>query len=210
MKLKTISIGEQSYHIEEVEGAKSGPDIRIHIPSCDNIGIEVKNKGAFEGGSAKMTYDQIQRRLVFPDDYPLHRACLGDIKVYSGMNLPFYEGKITLADYMPVSETFDKDIRIPIPSTTMSEYYKQGGVDYIQIQGYGLYHTGKDVLGLDVPFFECEQFLRIRTSKHKKKTDGGRFPSDVTGDINYNKKSLTKSPYDLDLRLPPRMKQVGE
>lgn len=83
----------------------------------------------------------------------------------------------------------------------MIAYYKGKGVHYIQIEKYGLYHTGNDILNLGVPIFYCNQVLRIRTSKHKKKVAGGRVPTDVVGDINYDKKTLIKSMYDLDGKL---------
>lgn len=92
----------------------------------------------------------------------------------------------------------------------MSEYYKSKGVYYIQVEGYGLYHTGNDVFNLDVPLFECKQYLRIRTSKHKKFLGNIRIPTDVVGDINYDKKTLIKSIYDLDNKLPINIKVVAK
>lgn len=174
----------------EVDGAKSGPDIVLHIKDqC--VGLEVKNKGGFEGGSAKMTYQG--DRLRFGED-TLHHQLLGDQIVYEGRNLPYYEGKIESTEYDEVKHIFDKEISKEVPCDTMATYYKHTGVHYIQIEGYGLYHTGHDILHLEVPFFTCEQRLRIRTSKHKKKG----VPTDVVGDINYNKKTLSKSPITID------------
>lgn len=87
-KLKEIAIDCQ---IIEVKGANSGVDISLKRSDGLEIGIEVKNKGAFEGGSAKMQYNETQKRLVFPDSSSLHQACLGDIICYNGRNLPYYE-----------------------------------------------------------------------------------------------------------------------
>jgi hypothetical protein len=178
------------HHVEEVDGAKSGPDIVLHMKDLC-IGWEVKNKGGFEGGSAKMTYQG--DRLRFGED-TLHHQLLGDQFVYEGRNLPYYEGKTESTDYDEVKHIFDKEISKGVPCDTMSTYYKNTGVHYIQIEGYGLYHTGHDILHLEVPFFACEQRLRIRTSKHKK----NGVPTDVVGDINYNKKTLSKSPITID------------
>lgn len=178
------------HHVKEVDGAKSGPDIVLYVKD-QHIGLEVKNKGGFEGGSAKMTYKG--DRLRFGED-TLHHQLLGDQLVYEGRNLPYYEGKTSATDYDEVKHIFDKEISKEVPCDTMAMYYKKTGVHYIQIEGYGLYHTGHDVLHLQVPFFTCEQRLRIRTSKHKKKG----VPTDVVGDINYNKKTLSKSPITID------------
>ena len=188
------TLSSMTNKVIEVDGAKSGPDIVLHIKDLC-IGWEVKNKGGFEGGSAKMTYQG--DRLRFGED-TLHHQLLGDQVVYEGKNLPYYEGKTESTDYDVVKHIFDKEISKGVPCDTMSTYYKNTGVHYIQIEGYGLYHTGHDILHLQVPFFTCEQRLRIRTSKHKK----NGVPTDVVGDINYNKKTLSKSPFDIEHTLP--------
>lgn len=195
--LSSRTICGQPIIVEEVEGAKSGPDIVVQYQE-QRIGWEVKNKGAFEGGSQKMTYRG--DRLAFADD-TLHQQLLGDEIIYDGKNLPYYEGKTTLDDYEPLKHIFDKEISKDVPSETMAKYYQRTGVHYLQIEGYGIYHTGVDPLHLEVPFFTCEQRLRIRSSKHKKKG----VPTDIVGDINYNKKTVKKSPYDLNHVLPPVM-----
>ena len=52
--LSRVTMGHP-HKVIEVDGAKSGPDIVLRInDQC--VGWEVKNKGGFEGGSAKMTY----------------------------------------------------------------------------------------------------------------------------------------------------------
>ena len=194
--LSRVTMGHP-YKVIEVDGAKSGPDIVMNVnDQC--IGWEVKNKGGFEGGSAKMTYNG--DRLRFAED-TIHHQLLGDQLVYDGKNLPYYEGKTDATDYEAVKHIFHKELSKDVPCDTMAMYYKQTGVHYIQIEGYGLYHTGHDILQLQVPFFACEQRLRIRTSKHKK----NGIPTDVVGDINYNKKTLSKSPFDIDRTLPYAM-----
>jgi hypothetical protein len=192
------TLSSMTNKVIEVDGAKSGPDIVLYVKDqC--IGLEVKNKGGFEGGSAKMTYQG--DRLLFAED-TIHHQLLGDQVVYEGRNLPYYEGKINTTDYDEVKHIFDKEISKEVSDDTMAAYYKKTGVHYIQIEGYGLYHTGYDILQLQVPFFTCEQRLRIRTSKHKK----NGVPTDVVGDINYNKKTLSKSPFDIEHTLPLMMK----
>lgn len=208
-KMVRMRFHTKCYPVQEVEGAKSGPDITL-VRETDTVGFEIKNKGAFEGGSIKMFYDRSQQRLVFPDTTSLHQKCLGDTRLYNGMNLPWYEGNYTVEDYQKVSSLFDREIRIPMTSASMSEYYRCRNVHYIQVEGYGLYHTGNDILSLGVPLFECTQYLRIRTSKHKRKLQTMRVPTDVVGDINYDKKTLHKSIYDLDSNLPPAITLVEE
>jgi hypothetical protein len=176
----------------EVEGAKSGPDIILYI-NDNKIGFEVKNKKAFEGGSQKMFYNKRTSRLEFCKE-TIHSRILLDMIIYEGKNLPYYEDKKTLENWKEVQDIFSKDIHIPVNDDTVSKYYLESGVYYIQIEGSGLYHTGIDILNIGVPFFECKQTLRIRTSKHIRKG----IRTDVVGDINYNKKTLKKSNYDMD------------
>lgn len=191
----------------EVKGADSGPDISYKIKDII-VGVEVKNKGGFEGGSSKMEYSEELKTLHFPHS-KLHQRYLGGKTIYGGRNLPWYKGERTQQSYNSVSHVFDVEIRIELPETAMSEYYNNSGVHYIQIEGYGLYHTGNDILKLGVPFFKCEQRMRIRTSKHKKPlASGASIPSDVVGDINYIKKTLIRSEYDLNDNLPSSMKRV--
>lgn len=200
-KLRSIFIYDKLYDIEEVTGAKSGPDITIKGRIEGNIGIEVKRKGAFEGGSSKMVYDHQNKKLTFLDN-TLHKEMLNNKIIYDGKNLPWYEGQKTKDHYKNVQHIFNKEIRIELPDTSMANYYKASGVHYIQVEGYGLYHTGEDILDFGVPYFECQQSLRIRSSKHKK----NGIPTDVVGDINYDKKTLKKSDYDLESSLPSVMK----
>lgn len=178
--------------IKEVEGAKSGSDICL-ITQLHTIGIECKNKGAFEGGSKKMTYNGT--RLVFNDFNSIHGRILGNLTIYQGLNLPWYEGKKSNDEWNKVKSVFEPDIYIEANNNSISEYYKSVGTFYLQIEELGLYHTGNDVFELGVPYFECPIKLRIRTSKHKVKGT----PTDVTGSLIYNKNALIKSPYTLDL-----------
>ncbi len=201
-KLKHITLNNEPCLVEEVKGAKDGPDIVLYHKDL-KIGFEIKRKTAFEGGSKKMSYNG--KRLIFQDG-SLHDYLLSDRSIYNGLNLPYYESKKTLADYLPVKDIFDEDIYIDITNDTMATYYKRTGVYYIQIEGRGLYHTGDDILKLGVPLFQCNQRLRIRTSKHKKKG----VPTDVVGDINYDKKSLVKSHFDLDHHIPTMLQQAEE
>jgi hypothetical protein len=203
-RLKRILINDKSYSILQVEGAKAGADIVI-VHDDTNIGLECKNKGAFEGGAKKLYFNG--KKYLFEEN-SLHQLLLGDTIIYSNINLPYYEGKKTLEDYNKVKEIFNKDIYIDIDKLAIANYYKSSNVYYIQIQGYGLYHTGNDILKLDVPLFVCSELkMRIRTSKHKTKEG---IPTDVTGALQYNKKYLSKSNFDLDNILPVSMKLMEE
>ena len=184
--------------VEEVKGAMAGSDVCLRYEGS-TIGFECKNKGAFEGGSKKMYFDN--NRLKFPTN-TIHQMIVGDTLVYDGLNLPWYDNKRSLTDYEKVRSIFDKDIYIAAHDSSISNYYKVIGTHYIQIEGLGLYHTGDDILDTGADLFSCEVMLRIRSSKHKR----NGIPTDVTGALQYNRLSIKKSKIDLDCKLPKYLK----
>lgn len=92
------------------------------------------------------------------------------------------------------------DVYIDIPSDCISKLYQAKGCNYIQISnGYGLYHLGNDICDFDVPIFNIEQQLRIRTKIHTRKNKKGFCNLSVT--IACQPKYITKlnnSKYTLD------------
>lgn len=190
--LKLINFAVADCVVTEVKGAKSGSDILVTYNNF-NIGLECKNRNAFEGGSKKMKYDG--KRLIFEDNNSIHSNILGNAIIYDGLNLPWYEGKRNVDDWNQVEQVFRKDVYIEASDDSISSYYMNIGTFYIQIEGMGLYHTGNDILNVGVPFFCCSISLRIRSSKHKKKG----IPTDITGALVYNKKSIPVSCYSLDI-----------
>jgi hypothetical protein len=74
--------------------------------------------------------------------------------------------------------------------------------------GFGLYHLGNDICGLDVPLFNIEQQLRIRTKIHTRKNNKGFCNLSVTVACQpKNIKELIPSKYSLDDKdkLPPNI-----
>ena len=201
--INNLKINDIPINAIEVEGAKAGADISLisHL----KIGIETKNKGAFEGGCKKMTYNQINKRLEIADK-SIHNTIIGNNIIYDGLNLPWYEGKKSIEEWNKVKSIFSKDIYLSANDNAISEYYRKSGVAYIQIENKGLYHTGEDPLNIGVPYFVCEIKLRIRSTKHKK----NGICTDITAALQYNKRKIAKSLFSLDGILPPSMKKVVE
>lgn len=204
-RLCGLTLDNEPCNAKEVEGAKAGSDIQL-TTSRGVVGIECKNKGAFEGGVKKMTYNGSRLEIA---EESIHRRILGDKIVYQGMNLPWYCDKRTAEDWNEVKSIFGKDEYIEADCDAVSNYYADVGTHYIQIEGHGLYHTGSDILGFGVPYFTCPIKLRIRTTKHKNKAG---IPTDVTAALQFDKKSLAKSIYSLDdpRKLPPSMTPLVE
>ncbi len=192
----TIICGEKPT-VLKTAGSEEGPDIPIDLPSFGRICFEAKDKGAFEGGTKKLIYHDGALRIL---DECIHKTILGDTMLFGGKNLPWYEGKRTKEDWEAVQAIF-KDAYIEAASDSIAQYYKLKGAHYIQVEGRGLFHTGSDPLGLDVPFFQCKVEMRIRASKHKKKG----IPTDITAGLQFDRKTLPKSQYSLHGPLPPVM-----
>ena len=128
----------------------------------------------------------------------IHKSIIGNRQLYDGAILPWNANKRTAADWAAAEHIFKPDIYIDAPRLSIAEYYELKGANYIQVEGFGLYHTGNDVLGMGVPKFECDVKLRIRSTKHIK--DG--IPTDITAGLQFNRKTLAKSSFCLDTKLP--------
>jgi hypothetical protein len=200
-KLKTLRYKENSIVCGETAGASHNRDIVLRFLNPEGVdvgievGIEAKNLGAFEGGCVKLNKTEEGMKITEPC---IHRDIVGDTVLYNGQILPWYENKRTLSDWEAVKDIFKGDVYITAPSDAISKYYAEKGTSYIQIQGMGLYHTGADILELGVPKFDCEVNLRIRSTKHIKHG----IPRDITAGLQFNRKTLVKSPFSLDGCLP--------
>jgi hypothetical protein len=173
--------------VSEPAGASSKCDITVN--GCVNI--EIKNKGAFEGGSVKLVPSE--KGMIIEKDC-VHKYILGSKIIYDGEILPWSEGKRSMSDWRLKRKIFMNDIYIDAPRDSISMYYRSKKVDYIQIEGLGLYCVDKDVLNLNVPKFECDVKLRIRCTKHMK----NGISTDITAALQFDRKSLKKSNVSFD------------
>jgi hypothetical protein len=195
--LSRVTYNGESFVMNANAGAKAGSDIVIKTAGVQ-VGFEVKDAGAFEGGAKKLTYCETKKTLCIQED-SIHKDIIGDRILYGGVNFPWYCNKKTSEDWKAAESVFKPEIYIDAPSDAVANYYKRVGTHYIQIEKYGLFHTGVDILSLGVPFFTTNIRLRIRSSKHIK----NGIPTDITAALQYDKKALPKSPYSLDGVLPP-------
>lgn len=194
-KLKNMNYKNVPFKVEHTGGSTDNADITINIPEKGLVKFETKNKGAFEGGCVKLVPSP--KGLIIEKEC-IHKYILGDTILYKGEILPWYKGKRTNSDWLENKHIFEKDIFIKAPENAVSIYYAGKGVHYIQIEKMGLYHTGYDILDLGVPLFMCNSVLRIRSSKHKK----GGIPTDITAALQFERKTLQKSNYNLENSIP--------
>lgn len=179
-------------------GASDVPDI-IFAVGRSRIALECKTKGAFEGGGKK--FETSEKGLVINENC-IHKILIGDYIPWNGCIPSYLKGDKSLETYEKERDQFP-DEYIDVPADTVAKYYAKKSIVYIQIEGYGLYHTGSDVLGLNVPEFICSSRIRIRYKCHGKTK---RFQMSVQASFNYNKSSLIKSPYDLLTNPPPELR----
>lgn len=165
-------------------------------------GIECKNKGAFEGGGCVM---KLIRDKLEIEKEGLLKTLYGSHTAFDGKIPSFLKGDKTYDTWKLEKEIF-QDEYISVDAKAISDYYKAKGSSYIQIEGKGLYHTGNDILEVDVPFFEATAQLRIRTSKHiDRKT---KVPRDVSLALVFKRNQLKKSPFCIETNIPSLFSEV--
>jgi hypothetical protein len=121
---------------------------------------------------------------------------------------PFISKNITHKEWLKIKENTNEydDIYINCPNNYISLYYKNKGSNYIQINNYGLFHTGEDILNFNVPFFEVDTHLRIRTKIHTTCNSKGFIKASVTCSLTPKCiKNFSKSNFSLD---DPNLKLV--
>ncbi len=207
-RLKTIVYNQIPIHVGTISTASASPDIPITIAISPEksiqVNIEAKNMGAFEGGCKALKITPDGMRI---EEDCIQKSILGEQKLYNGNILPWYRGLRTVEDWLKEKHIFEKDVYMEAAEDAIAIYYKGKGTQYIQIENKGLYHTGTDPLELGVPMFTSKVVLRIRSTKHMRKIDGQRVPTDITAALQFDRRTFASSPYTLDEggQLPPRL-----
>lgn len=195
----------------DLGGCTANQDLYLNWQAHADVGVEVK----------RVTPDWMQMSIIRKDDQwvPSSKAKIPQAAQELFMEYinnigfpvpPFLTETITYEYWSQVKSEF-KDRYLRIPDDTISKAYAAKGSKYIQLRGYGLYRTGEDVCGFDVPFFECEQYVRVRCKRHgKKDATGKHIPSSVMMSFTPKLKTLPKSPYSLDClqRMPHILRKI--
>jgi hypothetical protein len=122
---------------------------------------------------------------------------LTNVNIFGNSTPIFLERKISHDEWLSVAPQY-KDCYFHCPSTTIALAYKMKGAHYIQVKGYGLYHTGKDTCGFGVPKFECQQRIRVRCKRHGRNESEKSIPTSVVASLRPILSTLAKSPFSLD------------
>ena len=122
-------------------------------------------------------------------------------KLFKGNIPPFMKKKLKHNEWVIIKKNTDlwNDSYFDIPNDTIKKLYSLKNCQYIQISNYGLYNLGNDICKFNVPEFNIEQKIRIRTKIHKRKNKQGFCNlSVIISPQPKNIKLLIKSPYSLD------------
>lgn len=188
--------------INKVGGFSDGHDL-ICMNNATKIPIEVKKSKTPDWMQMSLMYInncwQSKGSNKIPD---IAVSIFNDIlkgKTIFNNNIPkFVNEKITHKEWTKIKYPDFKDQYIPCKPDTIAKLYKSKGCYYIQVSGYGLYHTGEDPCNFNVPYFECNQQIRIRTKIHAKNKNGYLRASIMAACQPINISKLPKSNYTLD------------
>jgi hypothetical protein len=193
----------------ELAGSSSKNDIECNFITEKDIGIEVKKYNTPDWMQCCVKYNKENKKWETtkkgknPDECrKIFDKLISEINLYDGEVPPFIEKSITHEEWVKLKKETKKwdDRYIDIPSDYISKLYQAKGCNYIQISnGYGLYYLGNDICDFNVPIFDIEQQLRIRTKIHTRKNKKGFCNLSVT--IACQPKDITKlnrSRYSLD------------
>ena len=193
---------------DELGGCSSRYDVSLNYHRTQDVHVEVKGKNAPDW--IQTTLKPYKKRITRSTEnkqiilwQPRHKSratkvfekCLAHQYIFDGL-LPSFTH---FQDWSKHASKF-ADVYVPCKNTSIATCYKQKGFHYIQVYGHGLYHTGVDVCSFGVPYFKCEQRVRIRCKRHGKvcKQTGESLPSSVVASLRPKLSTLPNSRYSLD------------
>lgn len=182
-------------------GCSDRHDLQLNWKNDRDVNVEIKRKTAPDWVQARLCFESQVWRMKGTGSSVVARDIIDDIlsdeRVYD-FPPPFIndtDDSMTYDDWVRVKHMYP-DVYIPCPNDSIAKTYRAKGVHYIQLEHYGLYHTGEDVCDFGVPMFTCSQRLRVRCKRHgsRCKVTGNHIPTSVTAALRPTIKTLTKSP----------------
>lgn len=212
-----------SQNEKELGGSSASNDIECNFKGEKDIGIEIKKWNTPDWMQCSIRYNKDTQRWegssmgkIPPTSRKIFEEILNNshVKLFNGKIPPFMERNITHKEWKDMKQTSTdwNDMYIDVPRDTIQRLYSAKGCYYIQVSDYGLYHLGEDVCGFNVPEFNPEQQLRIRTKIHTRKNAKGFCSLSVTVACQpKNLKSFQKSQYSLDQKenIPHALSYIG-
>jgi hypothetical protein len=221
--VKNCIINDNMFNIQsenELGGVSSKNDL-ICKYETHSIGVEIKKYKAPDWMQCSIKYNTELKQWEgskigkIPEKArELFNRLINNIELFNGEIPPFMTRQVTHEEWLEIKKNSNQwnDKYISVPNDTISKLYNEKGCQYIQISnGYGLYHTGIDICNFNVPKFEIEQQIRVRTKIHSRKNKKGFCDLSVTIACQpKNIKLLEPSPYSLDnkTKLPSNMHYI--
>jgi hypothetical protein len=195
--------------VNTLGGSSSKNDIICNYKDTGDIGIEAKKYNAPDWMQCSIKFNtETKQWEASKGKNPekcreIFNSLVNGLDLYGGEVPPFMMKDMTHEEWTQTKKETGKwkDAYVDIPPETIRNLYAAKGCQYIQVSdGYGLYHLGDDVCGFDVPIFDVDQQLRVRTKIHSRKNSKGFCSLSVT--VACQPKDLKKlnmlSPYSLD------------
>jgi len=207
--------------LKQLGGSSATIDITCNYKKENDIGIEIKKSNTPDWCQCSLVFDNQNGYWVASDKGKIPKEAqnifnriLNKYKLFDGDIPPFMIKQIKHSEWLSIKKQTDKwnDIYFDVPNDTINKLYRSKGCHYIQISDYGLYHLGEDICNFDVPEFNIEQQIRIRTKIHQKSTKKGFCTLSVMAACKPKKiKELQKSNYSLDTidKLPTNLKYIS-
>lgn len=197
--------------MDQLGGSSSKHDLvcnwnRMSIP------IEIKKSKAPDWGQFALMYDDDTCTWYVPNEQkaPVRTKINQKLAEFQNQQ-PLFQGRvpsfvskdITHADWKLEKACFDnvyKDVYFPCDTTIISQLYQEKNCYYMQVSdGHGLFHTGTDICSFGVPFFACDQRIRIRIKVHTRSNSKGFCKLSVMLSIQpVNNKQIPYSPHSFD------------
>lgn len=195
-------------------------DLMCNHKNKNDIGIEIKKCKTPDWCQCKLTFNSETKKWTTSKNSKLPEKAqklfnhlLEKVNLYDNDIPPFLQKNITHQEWKNIKKETTKwnDVYFDIPNDTISKMYEYKNNQYIQISDYGLYHLKNDVCKFDVPKFDVEQEIRIRTKIHSSCNKQGFCKISVMAACKpKNIKKLNKSKYSLDdiNKLPQNLKYM--
>ena len=191
---------------KDLGGCGADIDVRLNWKSEFDIGLEAKRPTP-DWMQMKLYRDTTGKwRGVEGGKIPaasraIFESIIGSTSLFGGKTPTFLERAVSYDEWTAIKKANPEfsDVYINCADITIADLYRAKGCQYIQVDGKGLFHTGKDVCGFGVPLFTCKQQIRIRIKVHSRGLEKGKAALSVTAAAQPIKlKDLAPSPYSLD------------
>lgn len=205
---------------DKLGGCGADIDILLNWKNESDIGVEAKRPTP-DWMQMKLRREEgghwigVENNKIPKRSKELFDSILQSFVLFGGKIPAFCERKLTYVEWKSLKQANPefKDHYLVCPPDTIANLYREKHCQYLQVLGKGLYHTGEDVCGFGVPFFRCEQRIRIRCKVHTEKDSRGFASLSVTAAAQPAKSKmadLPKSAYSLDSvpSMPPQLVRI--